>query len=390
MNAIPRIQDTKADVLETLLRFWEDQMFCGQYVTLAEGKNPEGAVAHWNSFRDYARSFRHGQTFDTSKYRDGIPEYMRGLIQDYPMLLTSWLSHSKRVYRLSKEMQDRLGKIRMGNIRMCDLVLPLSSFAVELDCEMLDSKGESFDFILMSNYGEMLDTARFGKAYSLSTFSSTNSVYSAVPKEKKEEMLHRARNGMTERELNEDASYLRRRTLKTAHTMSRGELLLMDLSREDLVEEALAKRLVVLRDDRIVDDVDVMGGQHPTEVEEDRGLVGDELQDPSASRGQLLRRRPAIGRASHGAGLDLLAQTGDTDLEELVEVAGEDGQEPRAIQERIALVARLVEHPGVELDPGQLAVDVGQLGRLGRGTSWARRHRACRGGGPGTRRMTAS
>ena len=59
-------------------------------------------------------------------------------------------------------------------------------------------------------------------------------------------------------------------------------------------------------------------------------------------------------------GLHLLAQAGHPDLEELVEVAREDGQELHPFEQRIALVARLVEDAGVELEPGQLAVQVGE------------------------------
>ena len=40
---------------------------------------------------------------------------------------------------------------------------------------------------------------------------------------------------------------------------------------------------------------------------------------------------------------DLLAQAGDPDLEELVEVAREDRQELDPLEQRVALVARLVQ-----------------------------------------------
>ena len=91
--------------------------------------------------------------------------------------------------------------------------------------------------------------------------------------------------------------------------------------REDLVEEALAERLVVLRDRRVVDDLDALGGERAPDRDVDRRVVGDELEDPGAGGGQLLVGGPTVGRAGDLAGLDLLAQAGDPDLEELVEVA---------------------------------------------------------------------
>jgi hypothetical protein len=73
---------------------------------------------------------------------------------------------------------------------------------------------------------------------------------------------------------------------------------------------------------------------------------------------ELLGRAHAVGRGMRAAGRDLLLQAGDADLEELVEVAGEDRQEADALEQRVALVHRLVQHALVEVEPRQLAVDV--------------------------------
>jgi hypothetical protein len=84
------------------------------------------------------------------------------------------------------------------------------------------------------------------------------------------------------------------------------------------------------------------------------------LPDARPARLYLLDGGPAVGRRRHGPGLDLLAEARDPDLEELVEVRGEDRQEAGPFQERVAGVTGLVEHPRVEVEPGQLAVDVGE------------------------------
>ena len=90
---------------------------------------------------------------------------------------------------------------------------------------------------------------------------------------------------------------------------------------------------------------------------------------------ELLGRRQAVGRQPGRARGGLLAETGDADLEELVEVAGEDRQELHPLEERVARILGLVEDAGVPVEPGQLAVDVAQA-RL-------RRARAAAGsGGP--------
>ena len=89
-------------------------------------------------------------------------------------------------------------------------------------------------------------------------------------------------------------------------------------------------------------------------------MVGDELEHALARGRELLVGGQAVGRAGDLARLDLLAQAGDADLEELVEVAREDGQELDPLEQRVALVARLVQDAGVELEPRQLAVEVGE------------------------------
>ena len=131
--------------------------------------------------------------------------------------------------------------------------------------------------------------------------------------------------------------------------------------REDLVEEALAEGVVVLGDRGVVDDLDALDGQLPPDVGVDRRQLVDEGEDPVAGGVELLLRRPAVGRVGGAADLRLLAQPGDPDLEELVEVAGEDGQELDPLEQRIALVACLEEHAGVELQPRELAIEVRAL-----------------------------
>ncbi len=80
-------------------------------------------------------------------------------------------------------------------------------------------------------------------------------------------------------------------------------------------------------------------------------MLGDELEDSLAGGGELLGRGVAVGRPGDGTRLDLLAQAGDADLEELVEVAGEDGRELDPLEERVPGVPGLVEHARVELEP---------------------------------------
>lgn len=67
-------------------------------------------------------------------------------------------------------------------------------------------------------------------------------------------------------------------------------------------------------------------------------------------RGEAVRAPPLLGR------VQLILQPGDTDLEELVQVAAEDGQELRPLQQWRVGIGGDVEDALVELEPGQLAV----------------------------------
>ena len=72
---------------------------------------------------------------------------------------------------------------------------------------------------------------------------------------------------------------------------------------------------------------------------------------------ELLHGRHAVGADVRAVALDLATEAGHPDLEELVEVAGEDRQELHPLEQGVAPVPRLVEDAGVELHPGQLAVE---------------------------------
>ena len=85
-------------------------------------------------------------------------------------------------------------------------------------------------------------------------------------------------------------------------------------------------------------------------------LVGDEAGGEAVDGAQLLGRRQAVLRQRLHAGRDLAVDAGDAHHVELVEVGGRDRQEAQALQQRMALVLRLLEHAAVELQPGQLAV----------------------------------
>ena len=79
-------------------------------------------------------------------------------------------------------------------------------------------------------------------------------------------------------------------------------------------------------------------------------MLGDELELANGVERHGNGQSGHRGRGSTGQRY-LLVQAGDAELEELVEVAGEDRQELRPLEERVPCVPSLVQDPRVELQP---------------------------------------
>jgi len=72
----------------------------------------------------------------------------------------------------------------------------------------------------------------------------------------------------------------------------------------------------------------------------------------------LLRRRPSIGTSGTNARIDLLANTGDPNAIELVEIRLDDAEEPEPIEQRCASILRFVEDARVEGQHREFAADL--------------------------------
>src|SRR6202035_48710 len=82
------------------------------------------------------------------------------------------------------------------------------------------------------------------------------------------------------------------------------------------------------------------------------------LQHPLADQADRLGREPPVLAGLLDAGIDLVVQAGHPNHVVLVEVGGVDRAELQPLQQRHALVLGELEDPVVEVQPGQLAVQV--------------------------------
>src|SRR3546814_7696948 len=77
---------------------------------------------------------------------------------------------------------------------------------------------------------------------------------------------------------------------------------------------------------------------------------------------KLLRRaQPVLAGGAH-PGRHLAFETGDPHHVEFIEVAGGDRDEAQTLKQRMGWIRRLLQHPLVEGEPGELAIDVAPLG----------------------------
>lgn len=138
-----------AVAVEALLRLWENTMFMEQGMAVIEQRSVSPSVQNWADFRDYLLRYRAGDLFDEARFmpEHGTVKYADGFMAAVPPLVATWISSSKRVFRLSKEMQARFAGIKFGNIRLSDVVLPFPGFGIQLDTPIVDDKAE-YGFLL--------------------------------------------------------------------------------------------------------------------------------------------------------------------------------------------------------------------------------------------------
>ncbi len=84
-------------------------------------------------------------------------------------------------------------------------------------------------------------------------------------------------------------------------------------------------------------------------IVEDRVLAVHVAMHQLTDTRQGLMRLQTVGTGLFAGEGNLLLEAGDADLEELVQVAGENQQELEPLQQRIGLVQRLLQHADVEL-----------------------------------------
>ena len=108
----------------------------------------------------------------------------------------------------------------------------------------------------------------------------------------------------------------------------------------------------------------VFGQRRHQFVVPERVLRGDQLVHESLDGVECFRRAHAIRADIARLAFDLLLDAGDANLEKLVEIRAEDGEEFDPLDQRLRRVLRFFQNAPVELEPAQLAID--EIRRIGK------------------------
>ena len=113
---------------------------------------------------------------------------------------------------------------------------------------------------------------------------------------------------------------------------------------------------VLVRQRIRVDDVDVFAVKLGFQVMPAALLIGHQAVGGGADGDHLLLRGEAVFREGRHVGVELALHPGDANHIELVEVGRGYGQETDPLEQRMRLIAGFLEHPVVERQPGQFAI----------------------------------
>jgi len=111
----------------------------------------QGPEKHVSSFRDYLLRYR-GEPFDTERYLD-FSAWAADDMGSYamiPPLIASWTAYSRRVMRLSADLQVQLELTSISNLRWEDVRWPYDAFLIGLDRPIEVTSGRQFDYIMVS------------------------------------------------------------------------------------------------------------------------------------------------------------------------------------------------------------------------------------------------
>lgn len=152
--------------LDAFLHMWEDRCFMSSLIVrmaLAGNQPPpcplEGPLVHWRELRSYVLGYRTGQPFDKERFL-GSEKTRTFLYPDtlLPIELAAWSSSSRRVFRMSSDLQLLLEATDLGDFSFSEIPWPFDSFVLLLETPIACLNGTHVDAILVTTCYKILDS----------------------------------------------------------------------------------------------------------------------------------------------------------------------------------------------------------------------------------------
>jgi hypothetical protein len=128
--------------------------------------------------------------------------------------------------------------------------------------------------------------------------------------------------------------------------------------REDMAQEMILEPgLLLFGHVRPLDQGDTLPDQGLAKLAPAFLLIAGQSRHRLGDQAQLLGRGETVGTLGGDAGLELSLEAGHPDHEEFIEVVGRNGQEAHPLEQRMRAIVRFLEHPAIEMEPGQFPID---------------------------------
>lgn len=146
--------------LDQTLRYWEERCFLLNAETqLARGVGVRprvpfsGPIVHYPDLRGHLlRSY--DEEFDKERFLGSDMRIADRLspLSSFPYALYEWSKHSRRIFRISEDLQVQLENTSLDGVLWSDVKFPFDAYGIELESPISLSDDTSQDFILVHGF----------------------------------------------------------------------------------------------------------------------------------------------------------------------------------------------------------------------------------------------
>ncbi len=182
--------------LEKCLRGWEDFWFIAKVLNSVISENEvqmpllnESAIGLAPIFRRKLLNI-HQESFNLQDFlpTDGCWLGYGHPVPTFPSYLYPWCQHSRRVYAITRELQEILNATSLEGVNWQDIQFPFPAYAISLEQPIVRCDGRCYDFIVVHSY-ELKEGDRSAMVIRLALFSNRSEDYQPLTVKRRNEIL---------------------------------------------------------------------------------------------------------------------------------------------------------------------------------------------------------